>query len=139
MRVLPEIFLGCHLRFCQDCINPNFFQGGNLKKKLCFILINQKKNQVTTLKKNLGRCYSKRISGGTRNKSQVTPSKSLFRVQIELRCSYFIKQNLELFFLNQFIILMIEPSCCKKQQNTSQPRNWFGKQGTSERYQIDPK
>ena len=118
-RVPPEILLGLH--------QPKFFQGGNLKKKLCFILINQKKNQVTTLKKNLGRCYSKRISGGTRNKSQVTPSKSLFRVQIELRCSYFIKQNLELFFLNQFIILMIEPSCCKKQQNKSQPRNWFGK------------
>ena len=37
---------------------------------------------------------------------------------------------------------LLEPSCCKKQQKKSQPRNWFGELGTSggsERYQIGPK
>ena len=27
---------------------------------------------------------------------------------------------------------ILEPSCCKKRQKKSQPRNWFGEQGTSE-------
>ena len=35
------------------------------RKKSGVVLINQKKNQVSTLKKNLGRCYPKKISGGT--------------------------------------------------------------------------
>ena len=36
----------------------------------------------------------------------------------------------------------LEPSCCKKQQKKSQPRDWFGKKVTSEGsewYQIGPK
>jgi hypothetical protein len=44
---------------------PDFLKGGTLKKVRCHTYKSEKKSQVSTLKKNLGKCYPKKFSGGT--------------------------------------------------------------------------
>ena len=53
----------------------------------------------------------------------------------------FDKSELLLYIASPRRLNLLEPSCCKKRQKKSQPRNWFEKLGTSEGsewYQIDP-
>ena len=69
------IFLRCHLSFLGYLL-PRIFSKWQLKKKLCFILVNQKKIWSPPWKKiwadaTFG-CYPKKISGGTLRKYQVT-------------------------------------------------------------------